>query len=503
MATIIHRVGLGRNLTAAEVDANFDNLNEATTSVTVQDEGSTLPVGAAIINFVGGGVTAAGSGTTKTITIPAASIVVQDEGSPLTTGATTLNFVGGGISATGNGATKTITVNAGGDAQTANPLSQFAATTSAQLAGVISDETGTGVLVYSISPALTGTPTAPTAAAATNTTQIATTAHVFAERVNAATLTNKTLTAPVISTISNTGLLTLPTSADTLVGRATTDTLTNKTYDTAGGGNSFSVAGVALTANTGTGAMVRAVSPTFSGNPLVPTQTQADNSTKIASTAYVDTLGATKITITDAVSLTGANTLTQADHFNRHLSWTGGVTAAQAISSTATTGDYVELTNDGTAVVTFTGGSAVTGFKFSCEPGETFLAVRTNSLWKSLTPSKHETILIPVGDEDTPITTGTAKITFRMPWPMTVTSVRGSLGTVSSSGPTTVDINEGLSSILSTKLTIDESEKTSTTAVAAVISDSALADDAEITIDIDAAGTDAAGLKVCLSGYRA
>lgn len=43
------------------------------------------------------------------------------------------------------------------------------------------------------------------------------------------TLTNKTLTAPVISAISNTGTLTLPTSTDTLVGRATTDTLTNKT----------------------------------------------------------------------------------------------------------------------------------------------------------------------------------------------------------------------------------------------------------------------------------
>ena len=43
------------------------------------------------------------------------------------------------------------------------------------------------------------------------------------------TLTNKTLTAPVITTISNTGTLTLPTSTDTLVGRATTDTLTNKT----------------------------------------------------------------------------------------------------------------------------------------------------------------------------------------------------------------------------------------------------------------------------------
>ena len=43
------------------------------------------------------------------------------------------------------------------------------------------------------------------------------------------TLTNKTLTSPVISSITNTGTITLPTSTDTLVGKATTDTLTNKT----------------------------------------------------------------------------------------------------------------------------------------------------------------------------------------------------------------------------------------------------------------------------------
>lgn len=49
------------------------------------------------------------------------------------------------------------------------------------------------------SPALTGTPTAPTAAADTNTTQLATTAHVFAERSNTATLTNKTLTSPIMT----------------------------------------------------------------------------------------------------------------------------------------------------------------------------------------------------------------------------------------------------------------------------------------------------------------
>src|SRR6056300_1599165 len=51
----------------------------------------------------------------------------------------------------------------------------------------------------------------------------------FASLAGTETLTNKTLTSPIISTISNTGTLTLPTSTDTLVGRATTDTLTNKT----------------------------------------------------------------------------------------------------------------------------------------------------------------------------------------------------------------------------------------------------------------------------------
>lgn len=82
------------------------------------------------------------------------------------------------------------------------------------------------------SPTFTGTPVAPTASAGTNTTQIATTAFVTTavsdERTASATLTNKTLTSPVIGTIVNTGTLTLPSSTDTVVGRATTDTLTNK-----------------------------------------------------------------------------------------------------------------------------------------------------------------------------------------------------------------------------------------------------------------------------------
>lgn len=56
----------------------------------------------------------------------------------------------GGMSGGGGGA--------GGDALTTNPLSQFAATTSAQLAGVISDETGSGASVFAASPTLTGSP---------------------------------------------------------------------------------------------------------------------------------------------------------------------------------------------------------------------------------------------------------------------------------------------------------------------------------------------------------
>ena len=43
----------------------------------------------------------------------------------------------------------------GGDALTSSPLSQFASTTSAQLAGVISDETGSGVLVFWTDPTFT------------------------------------------------------------------------------------------------------------------------------------------------------------------------------------------------------------------------------------------------------------------------------------------------------------------------------------------------------------
>lgn len=124
-----------------------------------------------------------------------------------------------------------------------------------------------------------------------------------------------------------------------------------------------------------------------------------------------------------------------------------------------------------------------------------------------LSKLRTQSIQIACSDETTALTAGAAKVTFRMPYAFTLTGVRASLTTAQAANGTggifTVDINEGGSTILSTKLTIDNTEKTSTTAATAPdISDANLADDAEITIDIDQIGDGTAkGLKVALIGY--
>ena len=109
--------------------------------------------------------------------------------------------------------------------------------------------------------------------------------------------------------------------------------------------------------------------------------------------------------------------------------------------------------------------------------------------------------IVPVTGDDEALTSGINKREFRMPSAMTLTEVRAHVKTSSSSGDITIDINQGGTSILSTKLTIDANEDSSVSAaVPAVILTSALNDDAEITIDIDAEGTGATGLKVVFKG---
>jgi len=116
-----------------------------------------------------------------------------------------------------------------------------------------------------------------------------------------------------------------------------------------------------------------------------------------------------------------------------------------------------------------------------------------------------ETVVLSMAcsDETTDLAVATSVYTFRMPFAMTLTGVKASVNTAPTGSTITVDINESAVSVLSTKLTIDATEKTSTTATTpAVISDSNLADDSEITIDIDQVGSTitGAGLKLTLYG---
>lgn len=129
--------------------------------------------------------------------------------------------------------------------------------------------------------------------------------------------------------------------------------------------------------------------------------------------------------------------------------------------------------------------------------------------WSDASSLTHSIAMeIAASDETTALTVADDKVTFRMPYAMTlnagIAGVRASLTTAgSTSGVTTIDIEQGGSSILSTLLTIDYGELTSYTAASAVVvGTSALTDNAEITVNVDvlSGGASEAGLKIQLIG---
>lgn len=194
------------------------------------------------------------------------------------------------------------------------------------------------------------------------------------------TLTNKTLTAPIISTISNTGTLTLPTSTDTMVGRATTDTLTNKTLTTPVLANpSFS----GTTSNAGTITTVDINGGTIDGAAIGGSSPAAGSFTTIAGSGdvtidtnvlKVDTsndrvgigtaspskqLHITKSAVADwsAVSYGATITLDFSSAQNFSVTLTGNTDFANPTNITAGMTGHLVITQDGTGSRTATWGS--------------------------------------------------------------------------------------------------------------------------------------------------
>lgn len=204
-------------------------------------------------------------------------------------------------------------------------------------------------------------------------------------------------------------------------------------------------------------------------------------------------------------SLSAGNlTLTATDWTQYFYHAFSGHTVARTVTVPNTERQFAAF-NNGTAAVTFAiSGSSGATYALAAGARAILFADGTDVVAIStVTTGALENIVIAVSDETTALTTGTAKVTFRMPYALTLTKVKLSLSTASSSGAVQVDVKKAGSSIFSTLPQVDASAKTSVgSTVTPVITTTALTDDAEMTIDIDTAGTGAAGLKVTLIGHQ-
>lgn len=163
------------------------------------------------------------------------------------------------------------------------------------------------------------------------------------------------------------------------------------------------------------------------------------------------------------------------------------------------------VANGGTGVQTLTGlvkGNGTSAFTAITLDGNTKTFLNANGAFAAI-PRE---FILKVTDDATALATGTGKAYFDLPFAFTLTDIRASLATAQSSGSVvTVDVNKNGTSVISTKLTIDNSEtSTRTAATPAVISTSSFADGDRITVDIDQIGDGTAkGLVVYLIGTQA
>lgn len=171
----------------------------------------------------------------------------------------------------------------------------------------------------------------------------------------AQTLTNKTLTAPVMSSIVNTGTLTLPSSTDVLVGRSTTDTLVNKTLTSPTITTSLTATNLVTNA-----ALAQAPTNTIHGNNTGGTA----NVINLTVPQVQQMLGTGRIIfVLSAVNFNLANTdniitVTLPTGFSRYVVESVRISGASASISTATAGLFTASGGGGVAIVT--GATAIT-----------------------------------------------------------------------------------------------------------------------------------------------
>lgn len=115
--------------------------------------------------------------------------------------------------------------------------------------------------------------------------------------------------------------------------------------------------------------------------------------------------------------------------------------------------------------------------------------------------AKHAQVML--SDMSTALATGTGKAVWFAPEDGTLTGFWIALGTVSSSGAVTVDLNDSSGSVLTTAPSIDSGEATSLTGTAAVLDGTVTFSKGDkFTFDIDAAGTGAKALMATLEYLR-
>jgi hypothetical protein len=122
----------------------------------------------------------------------------------------------------------------------------------------------------------------------------------------------------------------------------------------------------------------------------------------------------------------------------------------------------------------------------------------TGFVYETLHP--HPPIIIDVFPEETTVTSGTNKYSFRMPYAAILTDIRASVNNGPNGGPLVVDVNAGGASVIgANKLTIDNNETSSTTSdVTIELATTSLTDDQLISVDVDTVNGTPTGLRVTL-----